>query len=208
MKSFTFKLFLLFTVLLSSPINAKDVFKWTDRHPIITNYVTQNKDRIIEFTPYKIQRSKKYLKFIETVFERHGLPKELAVLAAIESGFREDAVSSANAIGMWQFTKETANDWDLIVTDKRDDRKNWKKSTIAAARYIKWMAHTHFDGNYESAILAYNAGIGRVKRAMTAFNTNDPWELIAYNYLPEESREFLPKFITYMHYFYHVKDRP
>ena len=72
-------------------------------------------------------------------------------------------------------------------------------------KYLKWMSEKHFDGNYELAILAYNAGIGKVKRAMIKYDSNDPWYLIQKNDFKQESKDFLPKFITYMNYYFYVE---
>lgn len=171
---------------------------------MLTNYVKNNKEKILEVTPVIYNKSKKYKDYIEAVMMKEGLPREFLILAAIESGYNEYAVSQANAVGMWQFTKSTAEDCGLVVNNKIDERKNWKKSTIAAAKYLKWMADDHFDGDYELAILAYNAGIGRIKSLIKKYNTKNPWVLIQYDDLPTESKEFLPKYISFLHYYYYL----
>jgi soluble lytic murein transglycosylase-like protein len=182
-------------------------YPWTERHSVLTAYAEKNKEHIIRFAPIKLERSLEYLDFIKRELRKENMPKELIILAAIESGFKERSVSSANAVGMWQFTEETAKEWGLIVNDKVDERNDWRKSTVVAIKYIKWMANRYFEGDYESAILAYNAGIGRVNRAMRDNNTNDPWELIELGVLPEESNNFLPKYISYLHYYYYLKNQ-
>ena len=126
------------------------------------------------------------------------------VLPAIESSFNPYAVSHAGAEGMWQFMSGTAKDMGLIKNGI-DKRKNWKASTIAAAKYLKWLAEEEFDGDYELAILAYNAGVGKVKNAIKKFKTRDPWKLIQYSYFSKESRDYLPKFVTYVHLFYYFE---
>tara|TARA_B100000700_G_scaffold267699_1_gene307825 strand:- start:92219 stop:92866 length:648 start_codon:yes stop_codon:yes gene_type:complete len=181
-------------------------YRWTDNHPLLLSYVKENKERILEFTPYKLKHSQKYSNFINSVLKYENVPKEILVLAGIESGFRTNVESHSQAVGMWQFLELTAEDWGLRVNKYRDDREDWKRSTIAAVRYIKWMAENHFDNNYEMAILAYNAGIGRVNKLRKKYNTNDPWILISKKDLPSESREYLPKFLSYMHYFYFLKN--
>lgn len=181
-------------------------YKWTHDHPLLLSFVKENKGKILEFTPYKIKHSKKYEDFINSVLKYENVPKEIMILAGIESGFRVNIKSHAQAVGMWQFLELTAEDWGLRVNKYRDDRENWKKSTIAAVRYLKWMAEKHFNNNYEMAILAYNAGIGRVNKLRKKYNTNDPWVLISKPDLPKESKEYLPKFLSYMHYFYFLKN--
>lgn len=198
-------LFIL-VVLKANATNDSFDYPWTEKHIQLTEYISKYKNRIIEYTPYKIKQSKKFLKEIEIILEDVGVPKELAILAAIESNFNSSAVSQSNAVGMWQFKAETARDWGLTVNSTVDERKNWRKSSRAAARYLKWLAEDNFDGNYETAILSYNAGVGKISRLIKKLDTEDPWVLITYKeHLPEESREFLPKYISFMHYFYHLK---
>lgn len=209
------KIVLLVFVLNLIPISAMSNeikertydYPWTERHEVLTEYVSKYKNRIKEYTPYKIKKSRKFLAEIEKIMIEEGVPRELAILAAIESGFNINAISQANAVGMWQFRKETAKDWGLTVNSNIDDRKDWKKASRAAAKYLKWLAEENFNGDYESAILSYNAGVGKVTRIMKDLNVTDPWIIIEdETLLPLESREFLPKYITFMHYFYYLKD--
>lgn len=183
-------------------------YPWTDRHPILTDFATNNKDLIKKITPYKIKKSRKYIDFIKKELKKSGLPEELFILAAIESGFQEEAVSGAGAVGMWQFREGTAKDLGLIVNEKVDERLDWKKSTKAAVKYLNWMSENYFDGDFEMALISYNAGVGRVSRLLKKENIRDPWILISVkDLLPKESREFLPKFITYMNYFHYLENK-
>ena len=189
-------------------LNAKNVdfkYKWTNNHPILNAYIEKNRDQVLRITPYSNEKSQNYKKFIEAVIEVIDVPKELIVLAAIESNYDPKAVSRAGATGMWQFMKPTALDMGLKVNSNIDERTNWKKSTVAAIKYLKWMSEKHFDGDYELAILAYNAGIGNVKRAIKKHNSKNPWELIKYDTLKQESKDYLPKFIAYMNYYYYIE---
>lgn len=181
-------------------------YEWTNNHPILNKYIEKNRDHILKIAPHKYKRSKQYKKFIGAVIETVEVPKELIVLAGIESNFTPNAKSHAGAKGMWQFMKPTATDMGLIVNEKIDEREDWRKSTVAGLKYLKWMSEKHFDGNYELAILAYNAGIGKVKRAMVKYNSNDPWYLIQKNDFKQESKDFLPKFITYMNYYFYIEE--
>lgn len=181
-------------------------YNWTHDHPILLEYVRNNREDIINWTPIKLNISNQYTQHIYRTLRKEGVPKEIMVLAGIESGFRTDVVSHAQAVGMWQFLEATGREWGLEINSHRDDRTDWKRSTEAAARYLRWMANSHFDGNYEMAILAYNAGIGRVKRMAAELNTDDPWHIIEHGTLPRESREYLPKFLSFMHYYYHIEN--
>ena len=180
-------------------------YEWTNNHPILNEYIEKNRDHILKIAPYKHKRSKQYKKFIDAVIETIEVPKELIVLAGIESNFTPNAKSHAGAKGMWQFMKATATDMGLVVNENVDEREDWRKSSVAGLKYLKWMSEKHFDGNYELAILAYNAGIGKVKRAMVKYNSTDPWYLIQKNDFKQESKDFLPKFITYMNYYFYVE---
>ncbi len=203
MKKILYITFLLFSYNVFS---SNYDYNWTSDHPFLINYVKENKANILNFTPYKLKKSEEYSDFIYAVLKYENVPKEIIILAGIESSFRPNVVSHAQAVGMWQFLKPTAKDWGLQINGDIDDRADWKKSTIAAVKYIKWMANTHFDGNYEMAILAYNAGVGRIKRLSEQLNSNDPWYIIENSDLPKESKEFLPKFLSYMHYYYYLQN--
>jgi len=197
------------SLVLHTGLNAKNVnyeYQWTNNHPVLNDYIEKNREDVLRISPYNNKRSKDYKEFIETIIKVVDVPKELIVLAAIESSYDPIAVSSAGATGMWQFMKPTALDMGLKVNSTVDERKNWKKSTVAAIKYLKWMSDKHFNGNYELSILAYNAGIGNVKRAMRKHKTSNPWELIKYDTLTQESKDYLPKFITYMNYYYYLEE--
>lgn len=191
-------------------IYAKDYdydYKWTHNHPILIEYVRNNRESILNWTPQKLSNSKTYNEFIYNVLKKEGVPKEIIILAAIESGFRTDVVSQSQAVGMWQFLENTGREWGLEINHKKDERQDWKKSTVAAAKYLKWMSEKHFNGNYEMAILAYNAGLGNIKKLMKKYNTDDPWVIISTGELKKESNEFLPKFLSYLHYYYYIENK-
>lgn len=200
-------IFVMFISFHSAKANAYNYdYEWTHNHPILIEYVQQHKDEIIDWTPLKLTLSNQYEHFIYNALKRENVPKEIIILAGIESGFRTDVISHAQAVGMWQFLEATAKDWGLEINETIDDRTDWKKATVAAARYLHWMANAHFDGNYEMAILAYNAGIGRIKRLSVELNTSDPWVIIEHGNLSKESREYLPKFLSYMHYYFYIQN--
>lgn len=180
-------------------------FIWTERHPLLTKYILENRDHIKKFSGIAYERSKKYDDFIKEMTLKYNTPVELFVIPAVESAYRENAISSASAAGMWQFMKPTSKDWGLRVNGRVDERKDWRKSTEAGLKYLKWMAEDEFGGDYELAILAYNAGVGRVSRAIKKYKTRDPWVLITKKEFNTEQREYLPKFLAYMHQFNYLK---
>lgn len=194
------KIIFLFLIFFSSFSFAKDLdYTWTNSHPILTNYIKKNSEKILNNGKYLFNNKEHYIDFIEQIAEENDVPKEIAIVAGIESSFNPKAISNAGAIGMWQFMEETAFDMGL----SSDERKDWKKSTEAAIKYLKWLSYK-FNGDYELALLAYNGGIGRVEKAIKKHNTIDPWILIEKKALPKETMEYLPKFITYVYYYNYI----
>ena len=84
-----------------------------------------------------VDRINIYFPVIERILKEEEMPDDLKYLALQESALIPDAVSSSNAVGFWQFKKETAEDYGLTVDDKVDERKNIISSTRAASKYIK-----------------------------------------------------------------------
>ncbi|MBI2421457.1 MAG: LysM peptidoglycan-binding domain-containing protein [Candidatus Hydrogenedentes bacterium] len=147
-----------------------------------------------------LDRSYKYLPYIYEEFEEAGLPRELAYVALVESGFQPKIVSRAGAGGMWQFMKPAARRFDLRVDAYVDERYNWKSSTRAAIDYLK-VLYSEFEGNWPLAISAYNMGEGGLARAMESNGGDtDLWRLLetppASNRIRLETKRYYPKFIA------------
>lgn len=195
------KLLLISTMLIGySTANAFE-YEWTDSNPFLLTYVKNNKEDIIKWASTSYDKGQKYREYIEVMAKKEGVPKELFALAGIESGFNPNAVSHAGAQGMWQFMKGTASDMGLKGRN-HDSRKDWEKSTVAAIKYIKYLAEEHFYGDYELAVLAYNAGVGRVKKAILKNQSADVWVILQdKSSFQQESRDYLPKFIAYANYY-------
>lgn len=81
-------------------------------------------------------RSTPHFSLIDNVLTQHDIPKELKYLAVIESALNNKAISRAGAVGPWQLMGPTARLMGITVNKKRDDRKDWYKSTTAAAKYL------------------------------------------------------------------------
>lgn len=143
------------------------------------------------------QKNPGYFKIMDAVFSKKGLPTELKYLAIVESKLKTKAVSRVGAVGAWQFMPATARFLKLKVNDKQDDRKNFYKSTEAAARYLSDL-HNMFD-DWLLVLAAYNSGPGTVMKAIKKTGTRDFWKL---QYaLPKETRDHVKKFIS-THYYY------
>jgi membrane-bound lytic murein transglycosylase D len=125
---------------------------------------------------------------MRAAFAAEGLPPELVWLAEAESSFNPAARSPAGAKGLFQFMPDTAKSLGLS-TFLPDDRTSPEKSARAAARYLKTL-HGRF-GDWPLAIAAYNAGEGRVSRALQARSAKD-FAGVASS-LPSETRMYVPK---------------
>ncbi len=145
-----------------------------------------------------LQRSERYLPLMREIFAEEGLPLDLTYLAMIESGFNPRAVSHAGAVGPWQFMEATGQVYGLNNDWWMDERRDFVKSTRAAATYLREL-HQRFDGDWYLAAAAYNAGGGRVNRAIRAAGSRDFWEISRGGHLPAETRNYLPKLLAVLH---------
>nr|WP_255592247.1 lytic transglycosylase domain-containing protein [Thermosulfurimonas sp. F29] len=141
-----------------------------------------------------LKRSGRYLPIIENIFEKQGLPKDLAYLAMIESGFNPFAYSRAGACGIWQFMRSTARKYGLKIDYWIDERRDPEKSTRAAALYLSDL-YSMF-GDWRLACAAYNAGEGKIYRAILRYRTRDYWRLCRYGFLRRETKNYLPKWMA------------
>jgi membrane-bound lytic murein transglycosylase D len=141
-----------------------------------------------------LKRKKRYAPLVREILREHGLPEDLVYLAMIESGFNLHAYSPMKAVGPWQFIPETGRRYGLVVNHWVDGRRDIRKSTIAAARYLQEL----FDqfGCWYLAAAGYNAGENRIERLIKRYDTKDFWRLRAYNTLPRETKEYVPQLIA------------
>ena len=128
------------------------------------------------------------------ILSSYDVPPAFLYLALIESEMDPFAESPAAAAGLWQFSEATAIQYGLTVDEQVDERLDWRRSTRAASRYLRDL-HARF-GTWELAAAAYNAGPGRVSRALTDTGATSYWELIEAGRLPAETRDYVPKFLA------------
>lgn len=153
----------------------------------VQDYMDKNTGNLIKLKDWGLP----YFNMMDNILADHGLPTELKYLAVIESKLRTGAVSWAGAVGPWQFMAETARGYGLKVTRTRDDRKDYFKSTHAAAKYLKYLFNEF--GDWLLVIAAYNGGPGVVYNAIKRSKSRNFWDL--QYYLPAESRNHVKKFI-------------
>lgn len=139
-----------------------------------------------------LDRSTIYKPMIDTVFDEHQLPRALTYLPVIESGYISSNMSRAGALGIWQFMPGTAREYGLRVDWWVDERLDPLKSTRAAASYLKDLYDIF--GDWPLALASYNAGPGRIRRAMSASRAQSFWDMQQRSRLPRETRGYVPTF--------------
>jgi membrane-bound lytic murein transglycosylase D len=135
-------------------------------------------------------RSGRYLPMIHRVFAEEGIPRDLAHMALIESSFMPRAISSARAHGLWQFMSRTGKQYGLTANSIVDERSDPEKATRAAARYLKYLYELFND--WYLAMAAYNAGEGKVLRAMARTGSKDFWQLAETHAIKKQTQTYVP----------------
>ena len=143
------------------------------------------------------QRSKPVFRIMEPILLKYNVPAALKYLAVIESDLVRTAVSRVGAAGPWQLMPVTARELGLKVTKKTDERKQFYKSTTAAAKYLRDLYKTY--GDWLLVIAAYNAGPGVINKAIRRSGSHNFWAL--QHFLPAETRSHVKRFIGTHYYF-------
>lgn len=134
-----------------------------------------------------------YFPIFEEILDKQGLPQELKYLTIIESALNPRATSRVGASGLWQFMYTTGKIYDLQVNSYVDERRDPIKASYAAANYLKDLYNIYKD--WTLAIAAYNCGPGNVNKAIKrSKGKRNFWEI--YDYLPAETRGYVPAFIA------------
>jgi len=170
-------------------------------NPLVRSYIDRYTDssglmsRVLALSKY-------YFPMIDDELLKANLPVELHTMAVIESALQAKAYSRAGAAGLWQFIPTTAKAYGLEINSMVDERYDAVKSTKAACRYMKNLYDMYDD--WSLAIAAYNCGPGNVNKAIARAGGNPRSFWDVYDYLPKETRGYVPAFIAASYaYAYH-----
>jgi membrane-bound lytic murein transglycosylase D len=148
-----------------------------------------------------LKRAEAHLPRVRESLVRNGLPQDLAMLPFAESGYNCSAYSWAGAGGMWQFMPYTGRKFGLTVDWWIDERRDPALSTEAAGKYLAFL--NDMFGDWHLALAAYNAGEGKISRALAGTDTDDFLDLVSRNNrlnhrmrLKPETQHYVPKFIA------------
>lgn len=139
-------------------------------------------------------RAGRYAPMLGEMLEEKGLPRDLIFLAMAESGFQTKAKSWAKAVGAWQFMPYTGRHYGLHIDWYVDERRDPIKSTVAATKYLSKLYRDF--GSWELAAAAYNAGEGKMGRAIRRYKTENFWKIRKGRYLKAETKNYVPKIMA------------
>jgi membrane-bound lytic murein transglycosylase D len=164
----------------------------------LKSYLQWNRERSERI----LGRTVLYFPIFEESLRQNNLPDKLKYLSVVESALNPHAVSRVGAVGLWQFMPYTAKDYGLEINEMVDERRDPHKSTQAAIEYLS----RHYDkyNDWALTLAAYNAGAGRVNRAIKRGRSKNFWAIR--RYLPRETRNYVPAFIAATYLMEHFKE--
>lgn len=178
---------LLSSPMLHHPPFAREVERWVGFWSV----------NFSDWMPAYLERMTGFETMVDATLADHALPWSLRYLPVIESGYSTSAVSSASAVGMWQFMAGTARDLGVEVGPIVDDRRDPFVSTGAAADYLLQLRNDF--GSWYLALAAYNAGPDRINGIMARYLPDiEPSDAVYWalrDVLPNETADFVPNLI-------------
>ncbi len=140
------------------------------------------------------KRAGRYAPVLSKILNDQGMPRDLIYLSMAESGFQNMARSWAKAVGPWQFMPYTGKRFGLNVGFFLDERRDPLKATVAASTYLRNL-YDEF-GSWELAMASYNAGEGKLRRAIKRYRTKNFWKIRKGRYLRPETKNYVPKIMA------------
>lgn len=170
-------------------------FDFTSALPVrqFINYFTKGRGRAT--MEAGLQRSVRFREMAQRIFKQEGVPTDLVWLAQVESGWNPYAYSWAAAKGIWQFIPSTGARFGLAQNYWVDERSDPEKSTLGAARYLKWLS-ARYKGDWSLALAAYNTGEGNIDAAIGRSGSRDFWRLHRGGYIASETRNYVPAILA------------
>jgi len=123
-----------------------------------------------------LKRANRIFRTVVPVLLRNGVPEDLKYLMVIESNLDPLAVSSAGAVGLWQFMPATGKQYGLEVNSNVDERYNIEKATEAACKYLK-AAYEKY-GNWMTVAAAYNAGTAGISSRLSTQHQTSSMDIL------------------------------
>lgn len=140
------------------------------------------------------ERAGRYAPVLSKILNDQGLPRDLIYLSMAESGFQNAARSWAKAVGPWQFMPFTGKKFGLEVGFYLDERRDPLKATVAASDYLRFLNKKF--GSWELGMAGYNAGEGKIGRAIRRYKTKNFWKIRKGRYLKAETKNYVPKIMA------------
>lgn len=148
---------------------------------------------------------RKYMDIVEQACSIYNVdPNLVYAIIKQESRFNKEAVSKSGAKGLMQLMDATAQ--DMASTIDSIDENNYDiydpyTNIFIGTKYISYLIN-HFDGNYYLAVIAYNAGMGKIEEWLDKpyneyTNYSEIYECIEY----VETRNYITSVITYYDYY-------
>lgn len=145
-----------------------------------------------QYFAQRFEHSYEFIPTLKNMIAKEQIPQEFLFLAMAESEFNASAKSKAKAIGIWQIMPATARGLGLEISDYIDERKDPIKSTEAAIKYLKYLYES--TGEWYLAAMAYNCGLGRLKRGIEEAGGDKSIETLLDDeaqYIPAETRNYI-----------------
>lgn len=164
-------------------------------HPLVDHYLTLFQGRGRRFFQRWLDRSEIFIPIMAPILASYELPADIVYLAMIESGYSGTATSPATAAGFWQFMPATGRQYGLRQNRYVDERRDFILATHAAARFLTRLYHKF--GDWHLAFASYNAGDGRIGKALRKHRVDNYWDLIEIKgSLAKETKHYVPKLIA------------